>query len=136
MQKHSDFLGALGLIPFVSLPILVLLHSMSLYEAQGLFAYYSAVILSFLGGVHWYDAHNRSHSTSQLYIAMLPSIIAWLSIGLSHGILTIMVLAASFGLLLRYDFVQLKMTPEYQRLRIVLTGVVIGCHGFMIWLSI
>ena len=67
---------------------------------------------------------------------MLPSIVAWLAIGFSYGTWTIVVLSVSFGVLLLYDFIHLNMTPEYQRLRIVLTGIVIGCHCFMIWLSL
>lgn len=136
LQMHTDVLGALGLIPFLGIPALVMTNHMSLFEAQGLFAQYSAVILSFLGGIHWYDAIKRSQSIIQLYIAMLPSIFAWSAIGFSYGNWTIVVLSVSFGVLLLYDFIQLKMTPDYQRLRIMLTGVVIGCHCFMIWLSI
>lgn len=136
MQKHADLLGALGLIPFLGLPALVMMNQMSLYEAQGLFSQYAAVILSFLGGIHWYDAFNRSHSVSQLYLSMLPSIIAWLAIAFSYGTWSIAVLSISFGILLMYDFISLKMTSDYQRLRIVLTSVVIGCHLYMIWLSV
>lgn len=136
MQRHADFLGAMGLIPFVFLPMMVMMQQMSLYEAQGLFTQYGAVILSFLGGIHWYDAHKRSESVVQLYISMFPSIVAWLAIGLSYGTWAIVILSVSFGLVLIYDFIELKMTPAYQRLRIVLTGVVVGCHCFMIWLSV
>lgn len=136
MQRHADFLGALGLVPFVALPVMVMLQQMSLYEAQGLFTQYGAVILSFLGGIHWYDAHQRNQSIHQLYLSMLPSIVAWLAIGFSYGTWAIVILSVSFGLVLIYDFIELKMTPAYQRLRIVLTGVVVGCHCFMIWLSI
>ena len=136
MQKHADLLGASGLIPFLGLPALVMMNQMSLYEAQGLFSQYAAVILSFLGGIHWYDAFNRSHSLSQLYLSMLPSIIAWLAIAFSYGTWSIAVLSISFGILLMYDFISLKMTSDYQRLRIVLTSVVIGCHLYMIWLSV
>lgn len=136
MQKHADLLGALGLIPFLGLPALVMMNQISLYEAQGLFSQYAAVILSFLGGIHWYDAFNRSHSVSQLYLSMLPSIIAWLAIAFSYGTWSIAVLSISFGILLMYDFISLKMTSDYQRLRIVLTSVVIGCHLYMIWLSV
>ena len=136
MQKHSDILGALGLLPFIGLPMLVLLQAMSFYEAHGLFTQYSAIILSFLGGIHWYDAQQRTNSTAQLYLAMLPSIIAWLVIGFAYGVVALMMLAVSFGLVLIYDFVKLPMTSQYQRLRVSLTGVVIGCHCIMMWLSV
>ena len=136
MQKHADFLGALGLIPFLVSPLLVLAQQLSFYEAQGWFTLYSGVILSFLGGVHWYDAQQRSQSVSQLYLAMLPSIIAWLVLAFGHGIWSLVTLATAFGLVLIYDFIKLEMPPAYQRLRIVLTGVVIGCHCVMIWLSV
>ena len=136
MQKHADYLGIMGLLPFLCLPVLVLLQQISLFEAQGLFCYYAAVILSFFGGIHWYDALNRSKSVLQLYVAMLPSIIAWITISFSYGIWTLGVLSLSFGGILLFDFMLLTMTPAYQRMRIMLTGIVIGCHLFMIWLSV
>lgn len=135
MQKHMNLLGGAGLLPFAGIPTLILLMQLSYYEGFGLFTLYSAIILSFLGGVHWYDAINRTSSTSQLYIAMLPSIIAWLAIGFTHGASTLLLLANSFLLLLLYDFKQLAMTPAYSRLRAVLTGVVIGSHLVMLWLA-
>lgn len=136
MQKHADYLGIMGLLPFLCLPTFVLLQQISLFEAQGIFCYYAAVILSFFGGIHWYDALNRSKSVFQIYFAMLPSIIAWMAISFSYGVFTMAVLAVSFGGILLYDFMLLHMTPAYQRLRIILTGIVTGCHLFMIWLSI
>lgn len=130
-----NLLGAAGLFPFIGLPALILSMQLSYYEGFGLFTLYSGIILSFLGGVHWYDAINRTSSVTQIYVAMLPSIIAWLAIGFTHGGSTLILLVNSFLLVLLYDFKQLKMTPAYSRLRAVLTGVVIGSHLFMLWLA-
>lgn len=135
MTKHMNFLGAAGLIPFAGLPLLVLMQLVSVHEGSAWFTIYSALILSFLGGVHWYDALNRTCSVSQLYIAMLPSIIAFTVLLFTQGAITLILLKVSFLALLLYDFKQLQMNAHYLRLRTLLTGVVIGCHIAMLWLS-
>ncbi|XOV78433.1 MAG: DUF3429 domain-containing protein [Aestuariibacter sp.] len=134
MQKHGNFLGLLGLFPFIALPLLVIGNQLSLFEAVGYFTQYSAVILSFLGGIHWYDSFTRTHNPLQLYIAMLPSIVAWLSLVFLNGTPAMVVLAAAFVLMLFYDQKTLDMTPAYFRMRQKLTGVVVGCHAIMVWL--
>ncbi|BDX07036.1 DUF3429 domain-containing protein [Planctobacterium marinum] len=135
MTKHMNFLGAAGLIPFAGLPLLVLMQLVSVYEGVAWFTIYSALILSFLGGIHWYDALNRTSSVSQLYIAMLPSITAFTVLLFTQGATTLILLKVSFLALLFYDFRQLQMNAHYLRLRTLLTGVVIGCHIAMLWLS-
>ena len=134
MTKHMNFLGAAGLIPFVGLPLLLLLQLVSVQEGVAWFTLYSAVILSFLGGIHWYDALNRTSSVSQLYIAMLPSIIAFAVLLFTQGVTALLMLKVSFLALLLYDFKQLQMNAHYLRLRTLLTGVVVGCHIAMLWL--
>lgn len=134
MHKHSNLLGMLGLTPFLALPFYILTGSISQFEALGYYTTYSAIILSFLGGVHWYDAQVRTQSTEQLYVAMLPSIVGWLSISLFDSTVTLSVLASSFVLLLMYDFQRLDMSAHYRQLRSTLTGVVTGSHLAMIWL--
>jgi hypothetical protein len=134
MQKHANFLGLAGLIPFIALPLLVIGNHMSLFEASGYFTQYSAIILSFLGAVHWYDAIKRSHNPVQLYIAVLPAIIAWVSLVILNGSVAMSVFGASFLLMLYYDQRTLEMPPAYGRMRQKLTGVVVGCHAIMLWL--
>lgn len=134
MPFSAFILGGLGLLPFVGLPILHLTGFISLYEAGSYFSQYSAVILSFFGGVHWWIAVNKPTQSAQLYVAMLPSIIAWLSLVLLPEKLTLMVLAGSFLGIFLYDFLTLKGPPLYMRLRAFLTGIVVGCHAFTWWL--
>lgn len=134
MQKQGNILGLLGLIPFLALPLLIMSNQLSLYEAQGYFAQYSAIILSFLGGIHWYDSFNRSHNVGQLYFAMFPSIVAWLALVLLTGPLLMLVLSATFLLVLICDHKMLHMTQVYFRMRQKLTAIVIGCHVLMFWL--
>ena len=135
MHKHSNLLGMLGLAPFLALPFYTLTASISQFEALSYFMTYSAIILSFLGGIHWYDAQTRTQSTEQLYAAMLPSICGWLSISLFDATTALAILAVSFALILLYDYLRLAMTPAYRQLRSFLTSIVIGSHLVMIWIN-
>ncbi len=135
LQRDMAFLGIAGLIPFLFLPLAYLWGLVSRFEVTAYFADYSAIILSFLGGIHWWDALTRSQDRSQLYIAMLPSIIAWLSITLLSGKLMLLVLAIAFLLMLTYDLHKLKADVAYRQLRSMLTGIVVGCHLIMLWLA-
>lgn len=134
MQSKANLLGLLGLIPFVSLPLLVIINTLSLYEATGYFTQYSAIILSFLGGIHWYDSLQRTNKPLQMYLAMLPSIVGWLALILLSGSMALVVLSISFLMVILVDRKLLNMPSAYMKMRDRLTGVVVGCHAIMIWL--
>jgi hypothetical protein len=81
IPKPALWLGLAGLIPFI-LPALILWFQIPGYSGpalQLLFAY-SAVILSFLGGVHWGRALAGDHflaNWTRPGWSVLPSIIGW-----------------------------------------------------------
>ena len=91
MPIIAKILGYLGLIPFLFYPLHMLLDLQWLtsMQAQIAFTQYSAVILSFFGGIHWYQAICEPKNSHQLYVAMLPSISARWDTDLSPGTVTV-----------------------------------------------
>lgn len=138
MPKQATILGYLGLIPFLILMLhkvleLSLLNSVHVSMA---FVQYSAIILSFLGGIHWYQAITEPRHCHQLYVAMLPSIIGWFALLIFDIKITLFVLSVSYLLILMYDKYYLSLPKElvinYTKMRLILTSVVIFTHMIMI----
>ena len=117
-------LGLAGLLPFW-LPALLSLEPdipvASLLTAQKL---YAAVILSFLGGVHWgvTVADSRLSTWARVGWSVTPSLIGWIGALLS-GALAITLLALGFVVAAGVDLVTLSgQAPWYRRLRMVLSA--------------
>lgn len=135
MIKLSHTLGYAGLIPFVFLPLFMVNGQLAFFEGTLYFTQYSAIILSFLGGVLWYDGLQKPGSNPQLMIAMLPSVIGWLSLVLLPPVIIIWVLTFALLAVLIYDHIALKTPPEgYLKLRVRLTSITLGTHLTMLWL--
>jgi len=103
----AKWLGFSGLIPFIGCALAVSLapepyKSFSLSLLLG----YGAVILSFLGGVHWGLAiapgSAQTDLTKQLALSVIPSLIAWVALFLQER-LALIVLALSIALVLIVD---------------------------------
>ncbi len=135
MHSSAKFLGYAGLIPFIGLPLLVFLNVLDRYQGFLYFVQYSAIILSFFGGIHWLDALQNRRKNHQLYVAMLPSIIAWLSLLFLDGETLLSTLSVAYIAILMYDKYVLAMDKDilidYTTLRVVLTTVVVLSHLFM-----
>jgi hypothetical protein len=90
-------LGVAGLLPFVACAIAAL--SKGPYEAIGLAALigYGAVILAFLGGVHWgvvlAPAASPRLQRLRLALGVVPSLIGWAALGLGIASLPELALA-------------------------------------------
>lgn len=128
---YSKLLGYCGLLPFLGLPLLSFLEGLSPLLSQTLFIQYSAVILAFLGGVHWSDALSRTFSKMQMSVAMLPSLLAWLCLFNPNGRVSILLLASGFIFMLLYDLRVFSSDKHYKRLRIELTAVTVLMHFAM-----
>lgn len=135
MKPQFKFLGYAGLIPFLLIPALTYFDMLSYVSAFTHFVQYSAIILSFFGGVHWFNSISENKVDHQVYIAMMPSIVAWLSLVFLEGKFLLMVLSLSYIAILMYDKYTLKLSPEmiveYTTLRVVLTSVVVLSHLMM-----
>ncbi|MBS9404894.1 DUF3429 domain-containing protein [Halomonas sp. TRM85114] len=134
-------LGLAGLLPFIVSSAAAWLAPM-VWQVIAIkaFVYYSAVILSFLGGVQWGvamtgDSPEASSYRTRMLLAMVPSLIAWPAL-LLHPADTAWVLAAGFVLVRLHELSRegRSMLPSwYQGMRTLLTLVVLVCHGVLIW---
>ena len=131
----AGWLGGFGAVPFIGLaaatpfqsgPTKVLVvHAM---------AAYGAVILSFLGGVHWGLAIGSEHGSdrgklpSRLVSSVIPSLVGWFAL-LIGGTTGLFILAAAVATMLWVDLRATTMgeaPPWYPKLRIPLSLVVIA----------
>jgi hypothetical protein len=135
MHIQFKILGYLGLIPFIAMPVFIGLGLIGYAQGFMSFVQYSAIILSFFGGIHWFDALSENRHDQQVYVAMLPSIIAWLSLVFLEGSILLMVLSVSYIAILMYDKYTLKMQKEtivqYTTLRVIVTSLVVLSHLLM-----
>lgn len=136
VPRAAAWLGGLGFLPFVGLSIAsqVIPGDGKPAALLGLLAY-GAVILSFLGGIHWGAAMTRSiaqpdHAIDArtLAISVLPSLTGWaaLLIDPRYGLA---LLAAGFAAQLLFDLrsTQAGLAPSwYPKLRKPLTMIVIA----------
>ncbi|RXH19356.1 DUF3429 domain-containing protein [Bradyrhizobium guangzhouense] len=131
----AAWLGGLGLLPFIGLSIAsrAIGGDMKTAALHGLLTY-GAVILSFLGGIHWGAAMTRSISQTDhdidaggLGISVVPSLVGWASLLLDarYGLA---LLAVGFAANLLLDIRAARqglVPPWYRRLRQPLTLVVV-----------
>jgi len=135
MHNTAKLLGYAGLIPFVIIPILVIIGLLDAYLGYLHFVQYSAIILSFLGGIHWLDALQNKRKNHQLFVSMLPSIVAWLSLMFLNGSTLLGMLSLAHISVLVYDKYVLVLEKDilidYTQLRVFLTTVVVISHLIM-----
>ncbi|MBY6063555.1 DUF3429 domain-containing protein [Pseudidiomarina sediminum] len=134
-------LGFLGLVPFLAFTLGGLLDLEAAASIR-LFVIYSAIILSFLGGVHWGLAMLRDDApTRELHWSMLPSIVGiavfvaahWLS---SLVLLCILAVAHLFWLKFEKRHLQSPDHAWYIELRGRLTFTVVALHIILVIISI
>ncbi len=126
-------LGLAGLLPFMGSGLAAWLAPPA-WQVSAIygFTYYSAVILSFLGGIHWGSALQmpRADNPRRLILAMMPSLIAWPAL-LFNTVTGLWVLLAGFLLMGGYDISRegREGFPKwYLILRCVLTVSVVMFH--------
>jgi len=124
-------LGYAGLIPFIVLSISSWLTPPLGHQSIDLLVLYAAIILSFMGAIHWGAALvNDSQNNSAHYTAsVIPALVAWLAV-LTVQHIAISLLLVSFVMLYRYDRHvndQLGFAAWYLPLRKQLTVVVSVC---------
>ncbi|SHE56020.1 Protein of unknown function [Modicisalibacter ilicicola DSM 19980] len=129
-------LGIAGLVPFLAGAIIVFVAPV-LWQALAIkaFIFYSAVILSFLGGIHWGVAMGQEVSDTRgfkdrLLLSMVPSLLAWPALLLDYDDAAL-VLMIGFLLVRLYErqrSVAASLPAWYQRLRSLLTAIVVLCH--------
>ena len=139
MPPTAQWLGGLGAVPFVVLAILSVVTDGPVGAHSSLaLAAYGAVILSFLGGVHWGVAiagFGRDvgvcRVSRRLAYSVVPSLIGWGALFLARPI-GLMVLAAAFAAMLAFDLRAGRsgeLPVWYPRLRLPLTVAVVASLG-------
>ena len=138
-KQLAAALGYAGLIPFVA-GTAALFSSDPAVNGPALYSLtvYAAVILSFMGAVHWGLAmlHNPDTGHWQLGLSVLPALVAWASLSLQAPRGSLITLAIAFAVLLVADLWALAkhLVPSWYRgLRIPLTIVVIVSLGVAAW---
>lgn len=140
-QRTAWGLGMSGLVPFIAC-LLVAFLGPTVWQISAVYAflYYSAVILSFLGGAHWgavlqrADGERTKGDARRLALAMLPSLIAWPALML-NPVVGVWVLMIGFVLIWIYDLSRegrFGWPAWYLLLRSVLTVVVVIAHAGMV----
>ncbi len=137
LPPMAILLGAAGLIPFLVLGLGSVGPSpvRSLMAAEGLVGY-GAVILAFLGGVHWgftlTEGGDARALRARLSLAVVPSLVGWAAILcgiIGHPGISLMILIAGFITILVVEFRAQKrdlMPGDYLALRTVLTGITVA----------
>ena len=130
-EATAKMLGYAGLIPFIIFSLGSWIPLPYVSDAIRILVAYAAVILSFMGAIHWGVALSRSaRHRSKYYIAsVLPALTAWLALLLPESY-ALLILLTAFIVLLAYDCAVMK--PQgfplwYIPLRIRLTIVVALC---------
>ena len=82
LTDTARLLGHLGLLPFVLGAALVWVVNAEAHPYATLaLAAYAAVIVSFLGGIHWGLAFRLSAPPASLFVwGVVPSLVAWLAV--------------------------------------------------------
>lgn len=122
-------LGWTGLLPFVGGALAVSVGPPSWHDTalRALIAY-GAVILSFLGGIHWGSPTGAAHDGARLW-GVVPSLLAWLLVLLPSQRLGLIGLASSLALCWAVDrarFASMGLSALLP-LRTLLTSVAIAC---------
>jgi Protein of unknown function (DUF3429) len=141
MPTPALVLGAAGVLPFLALAVAPAFDLAPFGRPPlEVLALYAAIILSFMGAVHWGLAMariggNRDH-TWQYVMSVLPALVGWFALAFLPLGAAFVILAITFGLLLVYDLraIRLQRAPVwYARLRWPLTLIVVPS---LLWASI
>ncbi len=148
MNTHESaltpkILGYLGLIPFLTSGVLIWFTQFHTYAIKSL-SIYAAVILTFIGGVHWgiamHTHQNKNQSKintrNQFIFSVIPSLIAWSAIVFSNST-GLVIIALCFGMfwLIEKLYFHEYLSSWYMRLRSHLT--LVACFSIIIgWLGI
>ena len=127
-------LGLGGLVPFIVLSLLLMYAGRSFIAFDTLklaFTAYSAVILSFLGGIRWGLSLQPGHQgTGTLVLSVLPSLLGWALMFVPSPYM-FAGFAAGFALTGLWDVMSARsgeLPRWFGRLRLVISAVVTLCQ--------
>lgn len=127
-------LSLAGFIPFGFIAIALFMMSTSnelFVSLFDIFKVWSALILSFLGGIRWgFAIAHEPYENKNLIISVVPSILAWFVLLLpdAYTILALLVLFCMHGAWDSFYINQGKVAPWFGKIRITLTFLVASAH--------
>ncbi len=133
IKKQSWVLSASGMTPFI---ICIILHYMGLtlldVPPVQIFRFYSAIILSFLGGVIWiYSLTSHKPKCWWLSYSVMPSLVALFGITLPDTVCLLLYMTA-FGV---HYLIERRIYDAtlmwFMDMRAVMTALVITLHSVM-----
>jgi hypothetical protein len=128
-------LGWAGLLPFLAAAAALAWGPAAWHEpGQRVLVTYGAVIVSFLGGVHWGAPTGAAHDGARLW-GVVPSLLAWPMLLLPSTRLALLGLALALALCWAVDrarFPKLGLAALLP-LRTLLSGVAIACCLLGAW---
>ncbi|GAA5185899.1 DUF3429 domain-containing protein [Ferrimonas gelatinilytica] len=127
-------LASLGLLPFVGLSMAPRLEILPFDAALVAFLQYSALILTFLGGVHWYRGTIAQPSPLTAALALIPCLVALAALWLLNAEPALWLLGIAYLAVLGWDLAVLGATAPsgYLAMRITLTAIAVLTHA--LWL--
>ncbi|XP_053893143.1 transmembrane protein 69 [Malaclemys terrapin pileata] len=129
--KPAFYLGLAGLIPFVSVPVIMAIQHTYYPELAFAQMTYGATIVSFLGGIRWGFALPENSPANPDWMnlgnSIVPPLLAWFAIlfkdNLSQAAIMVII---GLGIALHYDLAVLPTYPSwFKGLRVLLTVVAI-----------
>ncbi len=142
LPRAAHWLTWAGLLPFLGALLawgiaLWLAEPRAVAIAARAFLVYSAVILSFLGGLRWGRAMSAGAPPSAYVLAVLPSLWAYPALFLPRP-WAVLALGMGFALALWFDTRadHLPATPGFRVLRSRISAAVIAAHGLALGLAL
>ncbi|MFO8023955.1 DUF3429 domain-containing protein [Thiohalophilus sp.] len=128
-EQLAKVLGYAGLIPFVVFSIGTWIDLPGIQDADFVLRTYAAIILSFMGAIHWGAAMSRESQAAlaQLGLSVLPALLGWVALLITPAY-SYSLLIVAFIILCAMDHRAAKqnLVPAwYVPMRIVLTTVVV-----------
>ena len=132
MPRAAKYLGYGGVIPFAAMALNQIVGGpLPVQIAQEVFIYYSAAILSFLGGIRWGGATRLETGLSrELVISVMPSLWAVACLLLDSPVPSVWCLLAGFVVMGVADVFRPApgLALWMRQLRLQLTVAVVICH--------
>ena len=131
LERIAKTLGYTGLIPFIVFSAGTWMTLPLMENAHTALMTYAAIILSFMGAIHWGLAmsQNSSHANFQLAASVVPALLGWLALLIpmlyGYGLLALSFVVLYFADKLAGD--QGLVPSWYLPMRVKLTTVVVLC---------
>jgi hypothetical protein len=131
LQQLAKILGYAGLIPFIFFSVAAWVHLPWFSNPHFVLSTYAAVILSFMGAIHWGVAMSRESISAnfELGYSVVPALLAWLAL-LIPALFAYWLLILCFIVLYlgdRYASNKGLLPDWYLPMRLVLTTIVTLC---------